>query len=105
MAMRMLGDYGHQVRLISPRLKSLEGQEVWQSLEALASSNSKIDTVTMYVGAPLSSKMTEQLVALSPKRVIFNPGAENPAIYTMLIAAGIEPVEACTLVLLRTGQF
>lgn len=107
MAMRMLADFGHQVRLISPRLKLIQGQEVWPSLGALAlaSPNVEIDTVTMYVGAPISSKMLEQLLALRPKRVIFNPGAENPALYSELLAAGIEPVEACTLVLLRTGQF
>ncbi len=107
MAMKMLGDYGHQVRLISPRLKAIEGHEVWPSLTALAiaSPNSTIDTITMYVGAPISSNMTDQLLALSPKRIIFNPGAENSVIYESLYSAGIQPVEACTLVLLRTGQF
>ena len=107
MAMRMLADYGHQVRLISARLKSIDGQDVWPSLAALAMASpyTKIDTVTMYVGASISSKMTEELLALSPKRVIFNPGAENADLCESLSAAGIQPVEACTLVLLRTGQF
>ena len=47
----------------------------------------------------------EQILTIKPKRVIFNPGTENPDEYERLKTAGIEPMEACTLVLLRTGQF
>jgi hypothetical protein len=42
---------------------------------------------------------------LQPKRVIFNPGTENPALMQQLAADGMEVEEACTLVMLHTGQF
>jgi hypothetical protein len=45
------------------------------------------------------------IVNLSPERVIFNPGTENPELYAILRKAGIEVLVACTLVLLATGQF
>jgi hypothetical protein len=47
----------------------------------------------------------EKIVALKPRRVIFNPGTENPEFYRLLEAHGIEPDVACTLVLLSTGQY
>lgn len=65
----------------------------------------KVDTVTLYVGPKRQEGLFEQIRAIHPKRVIFNPGTENPDEYEGLRAAGIEPTEACTLVLLRTGQF
>jgi hypothetical protein len=42
---------------------------------------------------------------MKPGRVIFNPGTENPELMEMLDAAGIPYLEACTLVMLRAGQF
>jgi hypothetical protein len=64
-----------------------------------------IDTVTMYLSPERQSPVIEDILAARPRRVIFNPGAENPDAYPALIQAGIEPVEACTLVLLTTNQF
>ena len=64
-----------------------------------------VDTVTMYVGAAISAGLQDRLIALKPKRVIFNPGAENALLAEALQKAGIACEDACTLVLLNTGQF
>jgi uncharacterized protein len=64
-----------------------------------------IDTVTMYLGADNQKPYTDFLIKLKPKRVIFNPGAENPLLSQMLEKEGIEVIEACTLVMLSTGQY
>lgn len=67
---------------------------------------SEVDTVTLYIGPGRQDEaFGEYVVGLSPRRVIFNPGTENPEFARQLVEAGIEPVEACTLVLLRTGQW
>jgi predicted CoA-binding protein len=71
----------------------------------LAQVTGPVDTVTMYVGAAISKGLADKLVSLNPKRVIFNPGAENPELQSRLTEAGIDVQEACTLVLLRTGQY
>lgn len=105
LAMRMLEDYGHPVHLVSPRLSTIEGRQVYPDIGALQAALVSIDTVTMYVGPTISSRLGEELVALAPRRVIFNPGAENEALRDKLAANGIETVEGCTLVLLRSGQF
>lgn len=64
-----------------------------------------IDTVTLYVGPNNQSVYYDYILQTKPSRVIFNPGTENQAFKRRLEQAGIETVEACTLVMLNTGQF
>jgi predicted CoA-binding protein len=101
-AFHMLREYGHTVFPVTPKFAEQEGVKAVAKLSQLTV---PIDTLTMYVGPDISTKLKDEIVALHPKRVIFNPGSENPALQSDLQAAGIEVEEACTLVLLRTGQF
>lgn len=64
-----------------------------------------INTVTLYVGSHRQPEYYNQLLNLKPERVIFNPGTENNELVEMLQEKGIEAIEACTLVMLRTGQY
>lgn len=64
-----------------------------------------IDTVTLYIGAKHQPEYYHYIVSLQPKRVIFNPGTENPEFYTILKENNIEVEVACTLVLLSTNQY
>jgi len=63
------------------------------------------DTVTMYVGPQNQGELYSYIQGLKPKRVIFNPGTENPAFEKALADKGIEVVEGCTLVMLSTNQY
>lgn len=67
--------------------------------------HSDIDTITIYVGPKNQAPYYEYILATNPKRVIFNPGAENSELVDKLKQQGIEVVEACTLVMLNTGQY
>lgn len=65
-----------------------------------------IHTVTLYVGPQNQAEALRQnIIALHPTRVIFNPGTENPVFVKELKENGIEVEIACTLVLIRTGQY
>lgn len=64
-----------------------------------------VDTVTLYVGPKNQAAWIDYLLELQPKRVIFNPGTENPELQQRLSAAGIETEIACTLVLLSTDSY
>jgi predicted CoA-binding protein len=64
-----------------------------------------LDTVTMYLNTENQKNYYNYILAQHPRRVIFNPGAENPEFEKMLNAKGIAIQEACTLVLLGTGQY
>lgn len=101
-AFQMLKSYGHEPLPVNPNLEVLEGAPVYPSLRDI---HIFVDTLTMYVGPEVSSKLKEDILALKPKRVIFNPGSENLALAKTLEESGIRVVEACTLVLLRTNQF
>lgn len=101
-AIEMLKEYGHRPIPVTPKEKEVLGQSTVPGIKDI---KEKIDTLTVYVNPAISDKYTDDIVALKPKRVIFNPGAENPTLEKALSKAGIEVENACTLVLLRTDQF
>lgn len=88
--------------LVNPRYSEIEGEPVLSGLDRVPG---PVDTVSMYLSPAHQAGVEADLTALKPRRVIFNPGSENPELAVRLRAAGIACLEACTLVLLRTGQF
>ena len=64
-----------------------------------------IDTVTLYLNPQRQEAYYDYILGLKPKRVIFNPGTENPEFYKKLEKNGVEVEVACTLVMLGTGQY
>lgn len=64
-----------------------------------------LHTITLYLGPQNQSEWIDYLIGLKPKRIIFNPGTENPLFFQRAKSVGIEALEACTLVMLTTGQF
>jgi len=64
-----------------------------------------IDTVTLYIGPAAQNEYLEAIINLAPRRIIFNPGTENPILASLAAKNGIATMEACTLVLLKTGQY
>jgi predicted CoA-binding protein len=65
----------------------------------------EVDTVTLYINSNLQKEYYDKIIALKPRRVIFNPGTENLEFYPLLQAAGIQHEEACTLVLLSMSTY
>lgn len=64
-----------------------------------------IDTITLYIGPQNQEEWIDYLIGLNPRRIIFNPGTENPEFFRRAQNAGIEVVPSCNLVMLSTGQF
>jgi predicted CoA-binding protein len=64
-----------------------------------------IHTVTLYLGPSNQTPYYDYILSLNPKRLIFNPGTENDILWDIARQQGIECMEACTLVLLSTGQY
>lgn len=64
-----------------------------------------VDTVTLYLNPTHQKEYYDYILDLKPSRIIFNPGTENPELMKMAREKGIEPVVACTLVMLATGQY
>ena len=64
-----------------------------------------IDTVTLYLNPQRQKPYYDYILSMHPRRIIFNPGAENDELAELAQASGIQAIEACTLVLLSTGQY
>lgn len=101
-AVRLLNEHHHNPIPVAPKHTRIEGKKTYPTLGDIPE---KIDTVTLYLGPERQETVIKEIIKLSPKRVIFNPGTENKAVYERLEKAHIKVVEACTLVLLKTGQF
>jgi predicted CoA-binding protein len=101
LAILMLLEYGHPVVAIGNRKGVVSGV----AFDKEKHSFSDIDTVTLYLNPGRQEMYYDYVLNLNPKRIIFNPGAENEVFERLVREKGIEVLEACTLVLLRTGQF
>ncbi|MBN1675163.1 MAG: CoA-binding protein [Kiritimatiellae bacterium] len=101
-AVKLLAEKGHTPFPVHPSLQEVDGIPVCPSLREIGE---PIDTITVYLSAANSDKVADDILASGAKRVIFNPGAENPVLASQLAARGIEVVQACTLVMLKTNQF
>jgi hypothetical protein len=102
-AIQMLRQHDHLVYAYGKRPGQVADIPIHTEREAIPSP--EIETVTLYVGPPRQADLYDWLLALKPRRVIFNPGTENPELMAQLIAHDIQPVTACTLVMLSTGQY
>jgi uncharacterized protein len=92
---------GHEVVLFSNKRGEIFGQKFTNDIEHVLN----IDTVTMYLSERNQEQYEDFLLELKPRRVIFNPGAENSALMQKLNKNGSEAFEACTLVMLGSSQF
>lgn len=101
-AVRMLLANQFLVIPVNPAHTVIEGLPTVSSLSEIAQ---PVDTLTVYLSPELSRPLADAIKQLAPRRVILNPGAEDAALAEELRLHGIEVVEACTLVMLTTGQF
>ena len=101
-AFELLRQYGHRPIPVNPSFQEILGEKCYPTI---AEAPQPIDTVTLYLGQARSNPLIDQIVEAKPRRIIMNPGAENFALAEKAENAGIEVVEGCTLVMLRSGEF
>ena len=100
-AITMLVDKGHSVLALGQNAGEVAGIKI--QTKAVPIKN--IDTVTLYLNPARQRDYYNYIVEVKPKRVIFNPGTENPEFYQLLKLNDIKVEIACTLVLLTTNQY
>ena len=101
-AQKMILDHNHKAFPVNPFGGEALGQTFYKDISEIAET---LDTITLYVGPARLDKMIDDLIAVHPKRIIFNPGTESDSAIAKTEAAGIEAIIACTLVMLSTNQF
>lgn len=101
LAASRLVNAGHQI--VNVGVKS--GEVAGQPIQSFQNIQSDIDTITIYLGPQNQKEYYKYILETNPKRIIFNPGTENPELAELAQNQGIETLEACTLVLLSTNQY
>ncbi|RYZ55362.1 MAG: CoA-binding protein [Sphingobacteriales bacterium] len=101
LAIRKLLSRGHEVVAIGNRKGEVGGVAIQTGQEL----TEEIDTVTLYLNPTNQKPYYDMLLSLKPRRVIFNPGTENYELDHLLREQGTETMEACTLVMLGSGQY
>ncbi len=99
-AASQLIDRGEEVFLIG-RGKEVNGVRINKGLIDIEN----LDTISLYLNAQRQREYYDYIFGLNPKRVIFNPGAENAELMELLTKGGILSENACTLVLLTIGSY
>lgn len=100
-ATEMLHDFGHEVVPYGVKKGNIGDYTILNEWPE----NQQFDTITLYINPTLQEGFYERILALKPKRIIFNPGTENPVLDEKATAENIQTLHACTLVLLRTNQY
>ncbi|MBA2612546.1 MAG: CoA-binding protein [Bacteroidetes bacterium] len=100
-AMMSLKSHGHEAIGLGLKEGNVGGSKILTGKPQFTD----IDTVTLYIGPAKHTEWMDYLIGLKPKRIIFNPGTENPDFFTKATNSGIDCLEACTLVMLSIGNF
>jgi predicted CoA-binding protein len=101
LAVSKLREHDHPVIAVGKKNSVVAGVPVQSEIAPIPD----LDTVTMYLNTENQKNYYDYILSQHPRRVIFNPGAENPEFEKLLSDNGIKVLEACTLVLLGTGQY
>ena len=101
LAVNRLRSYGHPVVAIGKKNAMVADVPI----EKQKKDWNDVDTVTLYLNPTHQQQYYDYILSLKPKRIIFNPGAENDELADLATKNGITPIEACTLVLLSTNQY
>ena len=101
MAINSLVAKGHPVIAIGQQTGEVAGVKIQTKMVPVKN----IDTVTLYINPIRQRDYYNYIIEAQPKRVVFNPGTENPEFYQLLRSNNIEVEVACTLVLLATNQY
>lgn len=101
LATSRLLSHGHKVYPVGIHKGEIEGKPILTDFPEL----DDVHTVTLYVGPKNQVHWIDYILKLHPKRIIFNPGTENPVLENAAAARGIECVQGCTLVMLSIGEY
>lgn len=100
-AIRLLRLYRHDVLAIGLKPGQVDDvliQTDWEGIK-------NIDTITLYLNPQRQQALLEHIISVKPKRIIFNPGTENPELHALALEQGIRLTYDCTLVMLHNKTF
>jgi uncharacterized protein len=99
----MLEEYNYDTVLLGIKKGDINGNQILDIREKPKIEG--VDTITLYIGPQRQPEWYNYLLSLKPKRIIFNPGTENEEFQSLAEEQGVEVLEGCTLVMLRSRQY
>jgi predicted CoA-binding protein len=102
-AANMLEMLGHEFVPVGIKKGQVLGKEIFNIRDT--PQISEVHSITLYINPIRQQPWYEYILGLSPERIIFNPGTENPELRELAEARGIKTVYGCTLVMLSSGEF
>jgi predicted CoA-binding protein len=103
LAAQRLTDHDHEIVPVGLKKGTVQGKNILDIRQKPAID--QVDTITLYIRAEHQKEWYNYFLSLKPKRIIFNPGTENEELEKLAEQNGIEALEACTLVMVGTGQY
>jgi uncharacterized protein len=94
-------NHQHPVVAVGIKKGAVRGVEI----EPAGAVHKDVNTITLYLGPHNQESYYQYIIETHPERIIFNPGTENGELIRLAVENGIQPVQACTLVLLASGQY
>ena len=101
LALNRLKGHGHPIVAIGRKEAVVSGIPIQVGTPA----ENGVDTVTLYLNPTHQKMYYDYIISIKPRRIIFNPGTENDELASLAERNGIKTLEACTLVMLATGQY
>jgi uncharacterized protein len=101
LALNRLKDHGHPIVAIGRKESVVNGIPIQKGTPK----ENGVDTVTLYLNPTHQEMYYDYIISMKPRRIIFNPGTENDELAALAEGKGIKTLEACTLVMLSTGQY
>ena len=101
LAAERLVRHGHDIVPVGIKEGTVQGKPILNGKPDVP----EVDTVTLYVGPRHQPDYYDWLLRVAPRRIIFNPGTENPELMRLARGAGIEVVAGCTLVMLAADSY
>ncbi|TVR36806.1 MAG: CoA-binding protein [Cryomorphaceae bacterium] len=101
MAVKRLLANGYEVVAVGKRPGEIDGVPIQTHFPHVEG----VHTISLYVGARYQPELYDYIRSIRPRRVIFNPGTENPEFQHQLEKEGIHAEHACTLVMLSAGTY
>lgn len=100
-ATALLASKGHEVVPVGVREGQIAGLDIVSGQPPVK----EVHTVSLYIGPQRQEPYYEYILNLKPKRIIFNPGTENPELETKAKKQGVETVNNCTIIMLNINEY
>lgn len=99
MAGKFLHNKGFQLHAVAQKKGQLDGLDIHDA----SNPPDHADTISVFLNQGRQKNYYDYILNLHPKRIIFNPGTENPELIELATQRNIQIIKGCTIAMLMNG--